>query len=37
MLNSLQLSLAFVEKNYEILDEEEITAEPETPEILNNS
>lgn len=37
MLNSLQSALASVERIYEMLDEEEITAEPESPEILNNS
>lgn len=37
MLNSLQSALASVERIYEMLDEEEITPEPENPEVVKNA
>ena len=37
MLNSLQSALASVERIYEMLDEEEITPEPENPEVIKNA
>lgn len=37
MINSLQSALASVERIYEMLDEEEITPEPEQPEVVENA
>lgn len=37
MINSLQSALASVERIYEMLDEEEISNEPEKPDVVNNS
>lgn len=37
MINSLQSALASVERIYEMLDEEEISAEPERPDVVENA